>query len=132
MPLVVTTRLLARRGKPDALLHHSDQGSQYSSEQFQTLLQFVRHGTGNGEVTVVMASGVVLQGEYQVIQNASVGFGFAGGQTATALAFGSSPVSATAVGPDGTIMNCEAGVGGFGHGSGVSETNHGARYRVNF
>ena len=27
-----------RRGKPDALLHHSDQGSQYSSGQFQTLL----------------------------------------------------------------------------------------------
>jgi putative transposase len=27
-----------RRGKPDALLHHSDQGSQYTSEQFQTLM----------------------------------------------------------------------------------------------
>ena len=27
-----------RRGTPDALLHHSDQGSQYSSEQFQKLL----------------------------------------------------------------------------------------------
>ena len=27
-----------RRGKPDALLHHSDQGSQYTSEQFQHLL----------------------------------------------------------------------------------------------
>jgi putative transposase len=27
-----------RHGKPDALLHHSDQGSQYSSDQFQTLL----------------------------------------------------------------------------------------------
>ena len=27
-----------RRGKPGALLHHSDQGSQYSSEQFQKLL----------------------------------------------------------------------------------------------
>ena len=27
-----------RRGKPDALLHHSDQGSKYSSEQFQKLL----------------------------------------------------------------------------------------------
>ena len=26
-----------RRGKPDALLHHSDQGSQYTSEQFQIL-----------------------------------------------------------------------------------------------
>jgi len=27
-----------RRGKPDALLHHSDQGSQYMSEQFQRLM----------------------------------------------------------------------------------------------
>lgn len=28
-----------RRGKPDALLHHSDQGSQYTSEQFQRLME---------------------------------------------------------------------------------------------
>jgi putative transposase len=28
-----------RRSKPDALLHHSDQGSQYTSEQFQRLMQ---------------------------------------------------------------------------------------------
>ena len=27
-----------RRGEPDALLHHSDQGSQYTSEQFQRLM----------------------------------------------------------------------------------------------
>jgi putative transposase len=27
-----------RRGKPDALLHHSDQGSQYTSDQFQRLM----------------------------------------------------------------------------------------------
>ena len=27
-----------RRGKPDALLHHSDRGSQYASEQFQKLM----------------------------------------------------------------------------------------------
>ena len=27
-----------RRGKPNALLHHSDRGSQYTSEQFQTLM----------------------------------------------------------------------------------------------
>jgi len=32
------TMALWRRGKPDALLHHSDQGSQYTSEQFQQLL----------------------------------------------------------------------------------------------
>jgi putative transposase len=27
-----------RRGKPDSLLHHSDQGSQYTSEQAQRLM----------------------------------------------------------------------------------------------
>ena len=27
-----------RRGKPDSLLHHSDQGSQYTSEQLQRLM----------------------------------------------------------------------------------------------
>lgn len=31
-----------RRGKPDALLHHSDQGSQYTSEAFQRLM--TEHG----------------------------------------------------------------------------------------
>ena len=29
---------LWRRGTPDALLHHSDQGSQYTSEQFRRLM----------------------------------------------------------------------------------------------
>ncbi len=28
-----------QRGKPDALLHHSDQGSQYTSEPFRLLLE---------------------------------------------------------------------------------------------
>jgi putative transposase len=27
-----------RRGEPDAPLHHSDRGSQYTSEQFQKLM----------------------------------------------------------------------------------------------
>ena len=38
--LVTDALLMAiwRRGKPDALLHHSDQGSQYTSEQFQQLM----------------------------------------------------------------------------------------------
>jgi putative transposase len=39
--LLVTEALIMaiwRRGKPDALLHHSDQGSQYTSEQFQRLM----------------------------------------------------------------------------------------------
>jgi putative transposase len=39
--LVMDALMMAvwRRGKADALLHHSDQGSQYSSEQFQRLLR---------------------------------------------------------------------------------------------
>lgn len=38
--LVTDTLVMAiwRGGKPDALLHHSDRGSQYSSEQFQRLM----------------------------------------------------------------------------------------------
>jgi putative transposase len=38
--LVVDALLMAvwRRGKPNELLHHSDQGSQYASEQFQRLM----------------------------------------------------------------------------------------------
>jgi putative transposase len=38
--LVVDALMMAvwRRGKPVALLHHSDQGSQYTSEHFQKLL----------------------------------------------------------------------------------------------
>ena len=43
--LVADALLMAiwRRGKPNALLHHSDRGSQYSSEQFQRLMADKRH-----------------------------------------------------------------------------------------
>ena len=42
-----------RRGKPDALLHHSDQGSQYTSQQFQTLM------SDNGVTCLMSRSGNV-------------------------------------------------------------------------
>jgi len=42
-----------RRGKPDALLHHSDRGSQYTSEQFQRLL------ADNGVICSMSRSGNV-------------------------------------------------------------------------
>lgn len=41
-PKMVTDALLMalwRRGKPSELMHHSDQGSQYTSEDFQLLLK---------------------------------------------------------------------------------------------
>jgi putative transposase len=39
--LVMDALLMAilRRGRPEAVLHHSDQGSQYTSEDFQRLLE---------------------------------------------------------------------------------------------
>jgi putative transposase len=55
-----------RRGKPDALLHHSDRGSQYTSEPFQRLMadhgvvcSMSRSGNvwdnaGNGELLLVV------------------------------------------------------------------------------
>jgi putative transposase len=38
--LVTNALIMAiwRRGKPDALLHHSDRGRQYTSKQFQRLM----------------------------------------------------------------------------------------------
>ena len=42
-----------RRGRPDALVHHSNQGSQYTSEQFQRLM------ADNGVVCSMSRSGNV-------------------------------------------------------------------------
>jgi putative transposase len=41
LQLVIDALFMAiwRRGRPDALLHHSDQGSQYTSEQLQRLME---------------------------------------------------------------------------------------------
>lgn len=36
--LVTDALAIWRRGKPDSLLHHSDQSSQYTSERFQRLM----------------------------------------------------------------------------------------------
>ena len=53
--LVTDALLMAiwRRGKPDALPHHSDRGSQYSSDQFQRLM------ADNGVVCSMSRSGNV-------------------------------------------------------------------------
>jgi hypothetical protein len=93
--------------------------------------EFVRQGLGRGPVTVTMADGEVLQGEYQVTNNDSVGVAFAGGHMATAVASGSGrPVVVNAVGPRGTILNCEGALDIGGHGSLICQTNHGTKYRV--
>src|SRR5256885_863536 len=46
--------------------------------------EFVRQGLGHGPVTVTLADGEVLKGEYRVVENTALVFGFSGAHTATA------------------------------------------------
>ena len=63
MKVEMTAQLIAdalimaiwRRGKPHVLLHHSDQGSQYTSEQFQRLM------SNNGIICSMSRSGDVWE-----------------------------------------------------------------------
>jgi hypothetical protein len=96
-------------------------------------IDFERRGMGRGPVTVTMPDGEMLHGEYQVTENASVGIGVAGSQTATAIGYGSNRhVVISATGDRGTIMNCDGAADIGGHGSGTCETSRGFKYRVMF
>jgi hypothetical protein len=96
-------------------------------------VEFTRYGLGHGPVTITMSDGEVLHGEYQVTENAAVGFRMAGTHAATAVAYGSGrPVVISATGERGTIVNCEGAADIGGHGSGICQTNKGNRYRVMF
>ncbi|MGH6673885.1 MAG: hypothetical protein ACRECV_18200 [Xanthobacteraceae bacterium] len=93
-------------------------------------IKFVREGLGHGPVTITMPDGEILKGEYQVTQNAAVGFGFSGSYTATAIGYGASPVVLSATDAQGTIFNCQGSVDIDGNGSGTCQDNHGNTYRV--
>jgi hypothetical protein len=96
-------------------------------------VEFTRYGLGHGPVTATMPDGEVLRGEYQVTENAAVGFGVSGARTTTAVGYGSGrPVVINTVGERGTIMNCEGTADLGGHGSAVCQTNKGGKYRVMF
>ena len=96
-------------------------------------IEFERRGMGSGPVTVTMPNGELLHGEYQVTENAAIGIGFAGTQTATAIGYGSNRhVVISATGDRGTIMNCDGTADIGGHGSGICQTSQGFKYRVMF
>jgi hypothetical protein len=89
------------------------------------------YGTGHGPVTITMPDGEILRGEYQVTENATIGMGFSGIYSATAIGYGSNRrVAVNAVGARGTIMTCDGTLDISGHGTLVCKTNHGTRYRV--
>jgi putative transposase len=71
--LVIDALLIAiwRRGRPDALLHHFDRGSQYTSEQFQRLMvdngvdcSMSRAGNVGDKATMAMTPNVRLSLNY--------------------------------------------------------------------
>lgn len=95
-------------------------------------IEFVRQGSQHGPVTVTMPDGEILKGEFQVTENASIGMGFAGAQTFSAIGFGSGrPVVVSATG-DHTIINCEGTADIGSHGSVMCQTSQGNKYRVMF
>jgi hypothetical protein len=96
-------------------------------------IKFEWRGLGRGPVTVTMPDGEVLQGEYQVTNNDSVGVSIPGVQIGTTVASGSSRhVAISANGDRGTIITCDGTTDSAGRGSGTCETSRGYKYRVTF
>ena len=62
-------------------------------------VSFVRTGAGRGPVTITMADGEVLTGEYRVAFGSSVGMAFSGAHSATALVISDGPMQFVATGP---------------------------------
>ncbi len=65
---------------------------------------FVRTGIGRGPVTLTMADGEVLTGQYRVAFGSSQGFAFSGAQSASALVITDGPVQFVANGPKTQIL----------------------------
>ena len=109
-------------------------------------LHFMSYGTGNGEVELPMPNGEVLRGEYSIVRNGTIGFGaiigsvygkngstsFAG-VTPSYQMEGGSPGVASAVGPKGTIAQCEFYNDNLsGHGYGACKISPGKTYRLQY
>jgi hypothetical protein len=94
-------------------------------------LSFVRTGIGRGPVTITMADGEVLTGEYRVAFSGSVGMAFSGGRSASAIVIGDGPVQFVATGPK-TELLCRGTSTPMGHGNGQCQTYEGAVWNVSW
>ncbi len=92
---------------------------------------FVRTGIGRGPVTLTMADGEVLTGEYRVAFGSAQGFAFSGAQSASALVIADGPVQFVATGPKTQIL-CRGTSTTMGHGSGQCQTYEGALWAVSW
>jgi hypothetical protein len=91
----------------------------------------VRTGVGRGPITITMADGEVLKGEYRVAFESSAGFAFSGGHSASALVISDGPVQFVATGPK-TKMLCRGTSSPMGHGNGECQTYDGAVWALSW
>ncbi len=92
---------------------------------------FERTGLGRGPVTITMADGEVLTGEYRVAFGTSVGMAFSGAQSASAIVIGDGPVQFVATGPKTQIL-CRGTSTTMGHGNGECQTYDGAAWAISW
>jgi hypothetical protein len=92
---------------------------------------FVRTGVGRGPVTITMADGEVLKGEYRVAFGSSVETAFAGTKSASAIVISDGPVQFVATGPK-TQMLCRGTSSTMGHGSGQCQMFDGAIWAISW
>jgi hypothetical protein len=92
---------------------------------------FVRTGAGRGPITMTMADGEELKGEYRVAFSSSVGMAFSGTRSSSALIISDGPVQFVATGPK-TQMLCRGTSSTMGHGNGECQTYDGALWAINW
>ena len=92
---------------------------------------FMRTGVGSGPVTITMADGEVLTGQYRVAFGGSAGMAFSGNQSATAIVITGGPVQFVAKGAK-TQMLCRGTSSTMGHGNGQCQTVDGAVWAVSW
>jgi hypothetical protein len=92
---------------------------------------FVRTGVGRGPVTITMADGEVLHGEYRVAFGSSQAYAFSGAQSASAMVITDGPVQFVATGPKTQII-CRGTSSTLGHGNGQCQTYEGAIWAVSW
>jgi hypothetical protein len=98
-------------------------------------LSFVRTGVGKGPVTITMADGEVLTGQYRVAFGSSYGTAFGssarGAWSGSALVISDGPVQFVARGSK-TEMLCRGTSSTMGHGNGQCQTFDGAVWAISW
>ncbi len=94
-------------------------------------VSFVRTGIGRGPVTITMADGEVLNGEYRVAFGGASATAAFGPWTGSAVVISDGPVQFVATGPRTQVL-CRGTSSPFGHGTGQCQTFDGAIWAVSW